>query len=357
MLILYLFLALAVSFLCSILESVFLSLTPGFVGAFEKSSPRTGAVLRRLREDVDRPLAAVLSLNTIAHTIGAAGVGAQALIAFGSGYVAVTSIVLTLLILFVSEIIPKTLGAVYWRQLAPFTAQALQVLVLILYPLVLIAMGLTRLVSKGRTPHLFRHEEFQAIAEIGAQEGELHEQESRVIENLFLLRELRAGDVMTPRTVLFTLPADMTVGEVVGERPDIRFSRIPIYEGNPDNVIGSVLKDDIYQEASCGNQAKTLLSLRRDLTLVAETIKLADLLGRLSKNRQHAALVVDEHGGVAGIVTMEDVIETLLGVEIMDESDTVADMRALARQQWLKRAGEMGIAPDEHECSAPIDST
>lgn len=349
LLLLYLFVALAVSFLCSVLESVLLSITPGFVGAFEKSSPGTGRVLRKLKEDVDRPLAAVLSLNTMAHTIGAAGVGAQALVVFGSGYVAITSVVLTLLILFASEIIPKTLGAVYWRQLAPFTARLLQVLVVLLYPLVFVSMGLTRLISKRRIHHVFTHEEFQAIAEIGAREGELREQESRVIENLFLLRELRAGDVMTPRTVLFTLPAGMTVGEVVSTYPDIRFSRIPIYEGNPDNVIGSVLKDDIYQEGSCGNQAKTLSSLRRDLTLVAETIRLAELLERLSKHREHAALVVDEHGGVAGIVTMEDVIETLLGIEIMDETDTVADMRALARQQWLKRAGAMGITTGERE--------
>jgi CBS domain containing-hemolysin-like protein len=154
---------------------------------------------------------------------------------------------------------------------------------------------------------------------------------------------------MTPRTVLFTLPADMTVGEVVTTHPSIRVSRIPIFDEFPDNVIGSVLKDDIYQEASCGEQGKTLLDLRRDLTMVSETIKLADLLERLLKNRQHAALVVDEHGGVAGIVTMEDVIETLLGIEIMDETDAVADMRTLARQQWLRRASSIGLTGGKEE--------
>lgn len=349
LLLLFLFIALGVSFLCSILESVLLSVTPGFVGAYEKSSPKTGRLLRRLKDDVDRPLAAVLSLNTMAHTIGAAGVGAQALVIFGSGYVAITSVILTLLILFVSEIIPKTLGAVYWRRLAPFTARTLRVLVVVLYPLVIISMGLTRLIAKRRIHHFFSHEEFQAIAEIGAQEGELGEQESRVIENLFLLRELRAGDVMTPRTVLFTLPADTTVAEVVAKYPDIRFSRIPIYGEDPDDVMGLVLKDDVYVEASRGDQGKALASLRRDMTVVSETIKPAELLERLSQNRQHAALVVDEHGGVSGIVTMEDVIETLLGVEIMDETDAVADMRALARQQWLRRARAMGITPADEE--------
>ena len=326
-----------------------LSVTPGFIGALEKSSPKAGRLLRKLKDDVDRPLAAVLSLNTIAHTIGAAGVGAQALVVFGSGYVAITSVVLTLLILFASEIIPKTLGAVYWRQLAPFSARLLRMLVVLLYPLVFVSMGLTRLIAKRKAHQEFTHEEFRAIAEIGAREGGLCEQESRVIENIFLLRELTAGDVMTPRTVLFTLPADMTVGEVVDKHPDIRFSRIPVYEGNPDNVVGSVLKDDLYLEASSGNQEKALTALRRDITLVPETIRLAELLERLTQSRQHAALVVDEHGGVAGIVTMEDVIETLLGIEIMDETDRVADMRALARQQWLRRAAAMGIAAGGEE--------
>lgn len=348
LLLFYLFTALVFSFLCSLLESVLLSITPGFLGAFEKKSPKNGRLLRSLKKDIDRPLAAILILNTIAHTIGAAGVGAQALVVFGSGYVAITSAVLTLLILVFTEIIPKTYGALYWREMAAFTARMLQVMIVALSPLIFLSMQLTRLISKGKKQKSFSREELQAIADIGLEEGQFREQESRIIRNLFLLRKLRADDVMTPRTVMFMLPADMTVGEAV-EVQDERFSRIPIYEDKLDHIVGFVLKSDIYMEASQGRKSEPLLSLRRDLPMVPETVTLIQLFESILKQRQHASLVVDEHGGVAGIVTMEDIIETLLGMEIMDETDTVTDMRALARQQWLKRARALGIVVDHEE--------
>ncbi len=345
LLLFYLFIALGFSFLCSLLESVLLSITPGFLGAYEKKSPKTGRLLRKLKKDIDRPLGAILSLNTIAHTIGAAGVGAQSLVVFGSGYVAVTSAVLTLLILIFTEIIPKTYGALYWRKLAPYTARILQIMIVLLYPLILMSTLLTRLISGGRKHSRFSREEFQAIADIGYKEGQLREQESRIIKNLFLLRRLRADDIMTPRTVMFSLPAATTVGEAVEIR-EVRFSRIPIFDENPDHVIGFVMKGDIYLEASRGNHSNALVSLRRDLPVVPETVELIHVFERFLSQRQQAALVVDEHGAVAGILTMEDIIETILGMEIMDETDTVADMRALARQQWLKRAQALGIPID-----------
>lgn len=348
LLLIYLFTALGFSFLCSLLESVLLSVTPGFMGAYEKEAPRTGRLMRNLKRDIDRSLAAILSLNTIAHTVGAAGVGAQSMVVFGSEYVAATSAVLTLLILVFTEIIPKTYGALYWRELAPFTARTIQLMIFLLYPLVILCMTLTRLISKNKTRRGFSREEFLAIADIGFQEGKFREEESRIIKNLFLLRKLRADDIMTPRTVLFTLPADSTVGEVT-KIPEIRFSRIPIYQGHSDHVVGFVLKDDIYLAASRGNSETPLISLRRDLQAVPETVPLIQIFENFLKQRQQALLVVDEHGGVAGIVTMEDVIETLLGIEIMDETDSVADMRALARQQWLKRARSLGIVIDKEE--------
>jgi len=348
LLLIYLFTALGFSFLCSLLESVLLSVTPGFTGAYEKKSPITGRLLRRLKQDIDRPLAAILSLNTMAHTVGAAGVGAQSMALFGSGYVAITSATLTLLILILTEIIPKTYGALYWRELAPFSARTVQLMIILLYPLVFLCMALTQLISKGKNQHSFSRDEFQAIADIGVKEGQFREEESRIIKNLFLLRKLRADDVMTPRTVMFALPASMTVGEAI-KIPDIKFSRIPIYQEDPDHVVGFVMKGDIYLEASRGNQAKTLSTLHRDLPAVPETVPLAQIFERFLKQRQQAMLVVDEHGGVAGILTMEDIIETLLGIEIMDETDTVADMRALARQQWLKRARSLGIVIETEE--------
>jgi len=347
LLLIYLFTALGLSFLCSLLESVFLSITPGFIGAYEKKAPVTGRLMRRLKKDIDRPLAAILSLNTMAHTVGAAGVGAQSMVVFGSEYVAITSAVLTFLILIFTEIIPKTFGALYWRDLAPFTVRTVRLMILLLYPLVFMCLALTRLISKNKTQRGFSREEFLAIADIGFQEGKFREEESRIIKNLFLLRKLSADDIMTPRTVMFTLPASMTVGEAI-KIPDTKFSRIPIYQDHSDHIVGFVLRGDIYLEASRGNQDKPLIALRRDLPAVPETVSLTQIF-ELFLKRQQALLVVDEHGGVAGIVTMEDIIETLLGIEIMDETDTVADMRVLARQRWLKRARSLGIVIDKEE--------
>lgn len=344
----YLAVALGFSFLCSLLESVLLSVTPGFLGAYEKRAPGTGRLLRRLKQSIDRPLAAILSLNTMAHTVGAAGVGAQSLVVFGSEYVAVTSALLTLLILVFTEIIPKTYGALYWRELAPLTARTVQLMVFLLYPLVAACMALTRMISRGRAKHTFSREEFQAIADIGLREGQFREEESRIVKNLFLLRKLSADDVMTPRTVMFRLPAEMTVGEAAGI-PDVKFSRIPIYQQDPDHIVGFVLKSDIYREASQGRQGRPLLELRRELPAVPETVPLNQIFERLLKERRQIVLAVDEHGGVAGILTLEDIIESVLGIEILDETDAVADMRALARQQWLKRARALGIIVDADE--------
>lgn len=347
LLLLYLFIALGFSFLCSLLESVLLSITPGYLGAYGKRSPKNGRLLESLRKDVDRPLAAILSLNTIAHTVGAAGVGAQSLVVFGSGSVAIASAVLTLLILVFTEIIPKTYGALYWRELAPTAAKILQTMILVLHPLIVLSTKITQLISKEKKYKSFSREELQAIADIGLEEGQFREQESRILKNLFLLRKLTANDVMTPRTVMFTLPADMTVGKAAEIR-NARFSRIPIYEENPNHIVGFVLQSEIYLEAARGRQSAPLSSLQRDLPAVPTTVTLIRLFERFLKQRQHAMLTVDEHGAVAGILTMEDIIETLLGIEIMDETDAVADMRALARKQWHKRARALGIIPD-HE--------
>ncbi len=350
LLIFYLLVVLCFSFLCSLLESVLLSITPGFAAAYEKKSPKTGRLIRELKADIERPLSAILSLNTMAHTLGAAGVGAQSLVVFGSGYVAVTSAVLTLLILVLTEIIPKTYGALYWRELAPYAARTVRGVIVLLYPLVYLSVHLTQFIAKGRTMPSISREELEAMADLGFKEGQFREQESRIIKNLFLLRKLRADDIMTPRTVIFMLPAAMTVGEALTQFSDIRFSRIPVYSDTPDHIRGFVLKSDIYLEASQGNDKKALEELQRDMPIVPETISLIRLFEEFLSRREQAMLVMDEHGGVAGILTMEDILETLLGIEILDETDEVADLRALARKQWLKRAKALGmVAPnDDH---------
>jgi CBS domain containing-hemolysin-like protein len=302
-----------------------------------------------LKQDIDRPLAAILSLNTIAHTVGAAGVGAQALVVFGSGSVAVASAVLTLLILVLSEIIPKTLGAIYWRELAPASARILSAMIVLLYPLVLLSVQLTRLMARRQKGYSVSRDELRAIADLGLEEGLFREQESSIIKNLLHLRKRKAEDIMTPRTVMFRLPEAATVGEVVEQYPDIAFSRIPVFQKDPDTIDKFVLKSEIYREASAGNQDKPLAALGRELPVVPEKATLLHLFERLLKNRQHAALVADEHGDITGILTMEDILETLLGIEIVDETDQVTDLRAAARRRWLNRARGLGLKKEDAE--------
>jgi len=343
----YLALALGVSFLCSVMEAVLLSITPAFAAALGANAPRSGALVRRLKEDIDRPLAAILSLNTIAHTVGAAGVGAQALVVFGQGSVALTSAILTLFILVLSEIIPKTLGAVYWRNLAAPTARLLFVCMALLYPLVSLSQVLTRLISRSRTTGAVSREEVRALADLGLEEGVLHEHESRILKNLLRLGKLKADSVMTPRPVMFTLPGDRTVGEVLAEHPKIRFSRVPITGQDSDDIHAFVLKSDILMKASLGELNTRLRELGRKILVVPESATLVGIFEQALDRREHIALVVDEYGGVSGLVTMEDIVETLLGLEIVDETDSTINMQELARRKWAERARAMGLITDD----------
>ncbi len=350
LLLLYVALALGVSFLCSIMEAVLLSVTPSYVAAFERDQDAAiGERLRRLKEDIDRPLSAILSLNTIAHTVGAAGAGAQAAIVFGEAYTGVIAGVLTLLILVLSEIIPKTLGAVYWKTLAPTVVRILVPTIFLMWPLVKLSQGITYLLSREEEEATFSREEFTAMAELGEEEGVFEEKESRILRNLFRFNSLRVKDVMTPRTVVFDLSEEKTIKDVVEEHDEFRFSRIPVYDEDRDDVTGYVLKDEMLLRAAQEEHDTPLRTIAREILVVRETLALPDLLERLLDGLEHIALVVDEYGGMAGIVTMEDVVETLLGLEIVDEADSVEDMQALARQQWFKRAKDLGMVPDDLE--------
>jgi CBS domain containing-hemolysin-like protein len=332
------------------MEAVLLSVTPSYVAAFERDEDATiGERLRELKEDIDRPLSAILSLNTIAHTVGAAGAGAQAAIVFGEAYTGVIAGVLTLLILVLSEIIPKTLGAVYWRTLAPPIARILVPTIFLMWPLVKLSQGITYLLSRGEDEATFSREEFTAMAELGEEEGVFEEKESRILRNLFRFNSLRVKDVMTPRTVVFDLSEEKTIKDVVEEHDEFRFSRIPVYDEDRDDVTGYVLKDQMLLRAAQEDHNVPLSDIAREILVVRESLPLPDLLERLLDGLEHIALVVDEYGGMAGIVTMEDVVETLLGLEIVDEADSVEDMQALARQQWFKRAKDLGMVPDDLE--------
>jgi CBS domain containing-hemolysin-like protein len=343
LLILYALTALFFSFLCSILEAVLLSVTPSFVLALENQGHRSGKMLAAFKLDVNRPLAAILSLNTIAHTVGAAGVGAQAASVFGSSSVGVTSAVLTLLILVFSEIIPKTLGARYWRSLAPTVAYGLVVLIWLMYPFVLLARGTTRILAGGGEQQGLSRDELKAMAELGERAGLFRDRESSILRNLFRFPSLMVEDIMTPRPVLFALEANRTVEEVLQEHPEIAFSRIPIYLKDIDAIIGYVLQSDLQKAHLSGEKASPLISVKRTILSVPHSLPLSNFFDHLLDSREHIALVVDEFGGTAGIATMEDVVETLLGLEIVDEADTAEDMQALARSKWEKRARRLGL--------------
>jgi CBS domain containing-hemolysin-like protein len=345
----FLFLALAISFLCSIMESVLFSVTPSYVAALEKKSPKLGSDLRKLKQDIDKPLAAILSLNTLANTMGAAGVGAQALIVFGKPFVAVVSAILTLLILIFSEIIPKTLGALYWRQLTAFTVSLLKFLIFLLFPLVILTQKITQVLSKERKIEFFNREEIRAIADVGYKEGLILKKESIILKNLMRFGSLMAKDIMTPRPVMFSLSADLTLEDVLQKYPQFRFSRIPIYYKTPEDISHFVLMNDVFVSISKNERDKKLGDLQREILIVPETVSLFKLFDQLLDRREYIALVVDEYGGIAGIATLEDIIETLIGIEITDETDVTEDMQKLARNQWIKRAKKLGLISDADE--------
>ena len=338
LLVLFVLLAIGVSFLCSILEAVLLSITPSFVEAAERERPTLATKLRGLRADIERPLAAILSLNTIAHTVGATGAGAQAAVVFDEAGVGVFSAALTLGILVLSEIVPKTLGATHWRALAPLAVRVLPWLIYAQLPLVWMSQLVTRLLKRGGGESEVSREEITALTTAGARLGVVDEDETRIVENLFRLHEIKVEQIMTPRTVIDAVDAGETVGQVVAGRETFPHSRLPVAEGGLDRVSGFVLTREVLLAALRGETDKPVAELRRDLARVPATMDLDALFDVFNQRDRHVALVEDAYGGTAGLVTMEDVIETLLGTEIVDEHDETVDLRKLA----LVRARERG---------------
>ncbi len=367
LLVFYAVISIFFSFLCSILEAVLLSITPTFLNLKKKEGKSYADNLEILKKDVDRPLIAILTLNTIAHTVGAILVGVQAKVAYAELYgtyrrsilgieftedimVGVVSTIMTILILVASEIIPKTIGATYWKQLANFTSTALNILI---FPLkwsgiLWILQLTTKLIGGKGHGSVLSREGFAAMAEIAHEEGVFEESESKVIKNLLNFKDVQAKDVMTPRTVMKTENETTTVETFFNANSNIRFSRIPIYTDDSDNIIGLVLKDDVFKEMAFGNGNKLLSELKRNIIIVNRSLPIPKLFEQLVESRNHMALVVDEYGSVSGLVTMEDVIETLLGLEIMDESDNVSDLQLLARKSWETRAKRLGIIDKEN---------
>ena len=352
LLIIYALVSIFISFLCSILEAVLLSVTPTFVNLKKKEGKLYAKALEMMKKDVDKPLIAILTLNTVAHTVGAILVGVQAEKTFGSGnnIVGIVSAVMTVLILVLSEIIPKTIGASYWNKLAGFSTSVLNILIFVFkWTGVIWALQLfTRIFGKSANGEsILSREDFHAMTDIAHEEGVFEESESIVIKNLLNFKKILVKDVMTPRTVLKLAPENQNIKEFFEDNKDLRFSRIPIYKNISDNITGYVLKDDIFREVAEGKIEQDLIDLKRTILVVDRNIAIPNLFEKFVQVKEHVALVVDDYGSVSGLVTMEDVIETLLGLEIMDESDTDSDMQELARQNWEKRAKRLGIIDED----------
>lgn len=346
LLVLFVLFALVFSFLCSIAEAVILSVSPAHIALLEQEGRPSGALLRKLKTDINKPLAAILTLNTIAHTVGAAGAGAKAAAVFGSAYLGIASAILTVLILVFSEIIPKTLGAHYWRKLAPVTAYVLRVLVWVFYPFVVMAEKMTGGMLEETTAVGFSRQEFAVMADLSYEEGLLAQREMVTLKNLLALRRMQVREVMTPRTVLFSVPEDMRVGDFVERHEGVQFSRIPVFQDDPDHVSGFVLRTEMLLAQARGEADEPLRRYRRDLPALPETATIAQAFNQIMASRAHIALVVDEYGDLQGILTLEDILETLLGLEIVDEGDTTIDMQELARRRWRDRAGKLGVNQD-----------
>ena len=337
LLVTYLLIAIGVSFLCSILEAVLLSVTPAFVESQLQQQPRRAQALREVRADLDESISSILILNTFAHTMGAAGVGAQAVKVFGPRWETLVAFLLTLAILYLSEIIPKTLGATYWKGLALPLASVIKVLVKLLYPMVWISARLTSLFTSGDQTTAVSREELAALTKLGERHGALGQQESLLLQNILQLRQTRTEQILTPRTVVFALDASLTVSDALAQLKDVPFTRLPVYESDLDTVVGVVLRRRIYEANREGAGDKPLADYVTPLLRVSEELPVLRLLDVFIKRREHLFLVEDEYGQTAGIVTLEDAMETLLGREIMDESDTVEDMQELAKRNFRGR--------------------
>ena len=359
-LIAFISIALGFSFLCSVWEAVVLTTSLSYVEVQVDEGKRSAEIMRWIKANLEQAISAILTLNTIAHTVGAAGAGAQAAGLLGNEWLGVISAVLTFLILVFSEIIPKTLGAVYWKQLMPFTAYGVRGLIILLYPAVKAFHYLSRLITPSEKEPTITRLELEALAEIGEDEGALAKEEHLILSNLFKLDQVTVGDIMTPRTVVFMLPESMTVGEVTSNHPLLAHSRIPLFKENHDDVIGFVLRHQILSTAAEDKHDTPLKELVLPIQAIPESVSVAKALQEFISLRDHILLVLDEYGGTAGIITMEDAIESLLGIEIVDESDIIEDMRQLAKARYerqLRMTAQLKRPPTDSSTTSTAPST
>lgn len=336
LLITYLVVAIGVSFVCSILEAVLLSVTPTFVAQKLKENGKGAKKLAQVKENLDHSISSILILNTFAHTMGAAGVGAQAIRIFGEQKETLIAFLLTLAILYFSEIIPKTLGATFWRSLAVPSAYLISFLVKLVYPFVWFSSLLTRMFSQGN-PDVITREELLTVAALSHKGGTLDNQESQLVENILNLREVKTEDILTPRSVVHALAKEITVSEAITNEKTANFTRIPVYNGTIDNITGVVIKASLYENERQGNGALALSEIASPIWRVSESLPVLNLLDLFIKRNDHLFIVEDHFGQTAGVVALEDVIETFLGREIVDESDQVENLQKLAKSNYRQR--------------------
>ena len=329
--------AMFVSFLCSILESVLMSTPLSYITMREDEGYKAATLFKKYKQDNAQAIAAILSLNTIAHTIGAAGVGMQATEVFGSEWFGVVSVVTTILILVFTEIIPKTIGTSQWRRLMGFTALTIRVLIFILYPVVILVQWFTRLIAPHDDETAVSREEVAAMADMGEDEGVIDSDENKIIQNVIKLSSIKAYDVMTPRVVAATAPESMTLRDFYRQAEYSHFSRIPVYADEEDFITGYVLRSEALEELAEDHFATTLGQIKRTIPLFNEEMSVAEIWDNLLRHKEQIAGIIDEFGAFQGIITLEDIIETIFGLEIIDESDQVADMQQYARERWQQR--------------------
>ncbi len=362
LLIIFAVLSIFFSFMCSILEATLLSITPSYIKIRKKEGKSYAKDLANLKKDIDKPLIAILTINTIAHTVGAILVGVQAEKTFGDGgnSVMIVSALMTLAILVLSEIIPKTIGATYWQSLGNFTAKALNIMIFPLkYTGILWLMMLTtKLIGKSAHVSTMSREEFAAITDAAEEEGVFEESETTVIKNLLVFKSIEAKDVMTPFSVAIVEDESMSLSDFYSNHKNLKFSRIPVYKEKSNNVSGFILKDDVLEAMIDEHGEQPLSNIKRDILVTNDNTPIPELFEIFVEKRAHISMIVDQFGNTTGIVTMEDIIETLLGLEIMDESDSVEDMQVLARKNWERRAKRLGLIQrkQDQETSSTSDN-
>lgn len=358
LLIFYVSLSLVVSFICSVSEATLLTMTPSYIESIREDDPKTATLLEDVKvKNIEKSISSILTLNTVAHTLGSLGAGAQATVVFGSAWFGVFSAVMTIVILIGTEIIPKTLGTTYWRKFSVPVAYYVKGINVLLFPIVWFAEQVSRLLTKGNNETSFNRNEFIALANQGEVSGQMSELETRIIKNSLALSMIHVESIVTPRSVMIAFEESMTVGDVFAIHPKLPFSRFPIFNEDLDNATGFVLKSDLLLAKANQEIHTPIKTFKRDITFVFAKMKLFDVLDLMLKERLHIALVVGEFGEVKGIVSLEDVLETLLGLEIVDEIDRVDDMQALARQLMDRRMSRLGTTVADDENVDDIDKT